>query len=329
MRGISLIGLILFLRPHLAYTEKVPVKNIGTSFTINGDKLTWPDGPFTGSLTCTGPTKVLSLSSCQRYGTCCPPGTTLKGSPDTEWHCCGKGHDVTGSKNVGYECCLWGSTFDGNSCQREEVCHNGKHLIGGKCQCPSGHEEAADGTCKPARCQSGIESGKCYFLKGRSGNYLTFNNQYSELELNPYVRPSKFQFCRNEKCTPGLPINPTHEFYMKDLHGLLPEATDAGLWIDNTNNGGYIGKTYDFANAGNFLITKWPGGRYCLTGFSEGLAQAYPDVLPGLSFNSRAPDACIEFELTEVPCNIRDDANNCIWGNGERCGPKPVHHSVV
>lgn len=164
MRGLSLVGLTLLLRSYLAYAEKVAVKEIGDDFTIDGDHVTWPDGPFTGSLSCTGPEKVLSLSADKKYGTCCPPGASLKGSAKTEWHCCGQGHDVTGSKAVGFECCLEGSTFDGKTCKRANKCTNGKEMINGKCQCSDGKEEAADGTCKPAKCDSGIKTGKSKLL---------------------------------------------------------------------------------------------------------------------------------------------------------------------
>ncbi|KXG52945.1 uncharacterized protein PGRI_082000 [Penicillium griseofulvum] len=317
MRGLSLIGFVL-LRSHLAFAEKVPVRDIGDNFIIDGDKVTWPDGPFTGSLICAGPGRVLSLSADKKHGTCCPPGASLKGSIETEWHCCGKGHDVTGSLDVGFECCLEGSTFDGKTCKR--LCPNGKEMVDGICQCPKGQEDAADGTCKPAKCQSGLKTGKCYFFTGRSGNYLTFNsNQYSETALSKYIRPGKFQFCQDELCTPGLPINPSNEVHIKDLHGTLPAATDAGQWLDNKQNGGHIGKTPDFGKAGNFSVTKWPCGKYCLTGFTDGLTQACPDISPGISLDTRATDSCIEFELMEVPCDIRDDANNCIWKNGDQC----------
>ncbi|KAJ5433259.1 uncharacterized protein N7458_012415 [Penicillium daleae] len=182
---------------------------------------------------------------------------------------------------------------------------NGKLIIDGKCQCPNGQEEAVDGTCKPAKCDSGLSTGRCYFFKGRSDNYLTFSaNQYSETGLSKYIRPAKLQFCRDEKCTPHLPVNPSTEVYIKDLHGTLPDASDAGQWLDNKQNGGHIGKTPDFAKAGNFSITKWPCGKHCLTGFTDGLTQACPDVSPGISFDTRAKDSCIEFELLGVPCNL-------------------------
>lgn len=159
MRALSLVGLTIILRAHLACGEKVLVKEIGDNAVVDGNRVTWPDGPFEGSLTCTGGDKVLSLSADKKYGTCCPTGTSLKGSTDTEWHCCGEGHDVTGSKDVGFECCLKGSTFDGKTCKREEKCPNGKQMINGRCQCPNGQEEGADGTCKPAECDSGLETG--------------------------------------------------------------------------------------------------------------------------------------------------------------------------
>lgn len=156
---LSLFSIAVLLRSHLAYAEKVPVKEIGENFNIDGDKVTWPDGPFTGSLTCSGADKVLSMSANKKYGTCCPPGASLKGSPDTEFHCCGEGHDVTGSKDVGFECCVEGSTFDGKTCKREETCPNGKQMVNGKCQCPSGQVEGPDGVCKPGKCESGVETG--------------------------------------------------------------------------------------------------------------------------------------------------------------------------
>ncbi|KAL1885635.1 hypothetical protein Plec18167_001130 [Paecilomyces lecythidis] len=319
MRGISLISFALLCSP-MAYAEKVPVKEIGDNFKIDGDKVTWPDGPFTGSLTCAGPDTSISLSADKKHGTCCPTGANLKGSANTEWHCCGKGHDVTGSKDVGFECCLEGSVFDGEKCKRAKKCPNGKVMIDGRCQCPDGQEEAEDGTCEPADCDSGLKTGKCYFFTGRSGNYLTYNAlQYSETALSKYIRPGKFQFCRDEECTAGLPVNPSTEVYIKDLHGSLPTAKDAGQWLDNKKNGGHIGKTTDFSKAGEFSITKWPCGKYCLSGFTDGLTQACPDVSPGISLDTRATDSCIEFELMEVPCDIRADENNCIWKSGDQC----------
>lgn len=92
------------------------------------------------------------LSECRRFGTCCPPGISLKGTPDTKWHRCAVGHGMTGSKEVGFECCVKGSIFDGTICERPEPplkpepapcpdkCPNGKKLVDGKCQCPKVQE---------------------------------------------------------------------------------------------------------------------------------------------------------------------------------------------
>lgn len=96
-------------------------------------------------------------------------------------------------------------------------------------------------------------------------------------------------------------------------HGSLPYATDANQWVDNKQNGAHIGKTPDYEKAGNFSFTKWPCGKYCLAGFNQGLSQACPDVSPGISFDNKATDSCIELELLEVPCDTRADKNNCIW----------------
>lgn len=163
MRGVSILGLALILRAYVATAAKIKVKEIGDNFDIHGDEVTWPDRPFMGRLTCADENTVLSLSACKKYGTCCPPGNSLKGSPSTEWHCCAEGHDVTGSKDVGYECCVKGSIFDGTLCKRPDPpvpeCPNGKKLVNGRCQCPPGQEEAADGTCKPLKCESGVETG--------------------------------------------------------------------------------------------------------------------------------------------------------------------------
>ena len=152
---------------------------------------------------------------------------------------------------------------------------------------------------------------------------MSYNGgQYSEKAFSKYIRPGKFQFCKDQECAAGLPINPSDGFYMKDLHGTLPAADDAGQWLDNKKNGGHISKTPEFEKAGHFSITKWPCGKYCLTGFTEGVTQACPDSNPAISLDTRATDACLEFELLEVPCDIRADENNCIWKNGDQCCDK-------
>lgn len=118
-------------------------------------------------------------------------------------------------------------------------------------------------------------------------------------------------------------MNPSNEVYIRDIHGDLAEdSTDAKQWLNNRQNGRHISRTANFANAGKFSFTKWPCGKYCLTGFTQGLSQACPDVNPGITFDNKVTDSCIEFELLEVPCDIRANENNCIWKNGKNqcCG---------
>lgn len=93
---------------------------------------------------------------------------------------------------------------------------------------------------------------------------------------------------------------------IKDLHGTPPTAAYAKQWLNNNREGGHIGKTPTFANAGKFSFTKWPCGKYCLAGFNGGLWQACPNENPGLTQYAEATEACLEFDVTEVPCNIRD-----------------------
>jgi hypothetical protein len=109
---------------------------------------------------------------------------------------------------------------------------------------------------------------------------------------------------------------------IKDLHGTPPTAAYAKQWLNNNREGGHIGKTPTFANAGKFSFTKWPCGKYCLAGFNGGLWQACPNENSGLTQCAEATEACLEFDVTEVPCNIRDDANNCLWNSGKNqcCG---------
>lgn len=101
--------------------------------------------------------------------------------------------------------------------------------------------------------------------------------------------------------------------YIKDLHASPPEANNAGQWFNNATGGAHISKTPAFANAGRFSFTKWPHGKYCLTGFTNGLGMACPSEDPAISSYGVTTEVCVEFELTKAPCNIRDDANNCVW----------------
>ena len=148
--------------------------------------------------------------------------------------------------------------------------------------------------------------------------------QYSEASPHKYTVPGKFKLCRDETCTPGRPVNPSNLLYLKDLHGAAPtsniENNEAnkipGQWLNNASGGSHIGKTQDFKQAGEFSITKWSCNTYCLTGLNDGLGMACPSEDPSISFYADKSEACREFELVEVPCDVRSDDNNCMFPGG-------------
>ncbi|PHH90577.1 hypothetical protein CDD83_3264 [Cordyceps sp. RAO-2017] len=318
--SLGLAGLLL-QEPLFALAAKVPVRAIGENAAVDGNRVSWTDKDgWEDGFGCPA-ARVLSVSADKKYGACCEEGNALRGSRETEFHCCADGHDVAGSLDVGFTCCPTGHAYDGTVCKQQ--CVDGKVLVDGRCGCPDGQVEGPDGTCKPhaeSTCSSGLETGKCYMFKGETGRRLAFKNkQYSEAQPNKEVMPGKFQLCLDEKCTPKQPVKPSNEVYIKDIHGSPPEALDAGQWLNNAAGGAHIGKTADFTKAGKFSFTKWPCGKYCLGGFERGLGPACPAADPSMTFYTAATEACVEFELIEVPCKIRDDANSCLW----RSGPDP------
>ncbi|TLD33959.1 hypothetical protein PspLS_00181 [Pyricularia sp. CBS 133598] len=282
-------------------------------------RVTWGCDPKDGD--------YLAQSADKAYATCCNvPKSVLVGSAATEFHCCSAGEDLAVNDQGAYGCCPTGQIFAGTC---KELCKNGKEFdADGNCVCPKGEEVQPDGTCgvtpkppKPdvdngdkAACKSGLETGKCYQFKGKeTGRLLSFvNGQYSESARGKNVFPGKFQFCLDEACRTGLPVNPSNQIYIKDLHG--PTRAQTGQWLNGAVNGAHITKTPDFTKAGSFSISKWTCGTYCLSGFIHGLDIACPTSDPSISFYTTGDaEACVPFELIEVPCDIRDDANNCLW----------------
>ncbi|PHH79204.1 hypothetical protein CDD82_2548 [Ophiocordyceps australis] len=317
---LSLVAALLN-SPRFASGEKLDnVRAIGKDAVIKGGEISWDSGKgWRDSFTCNAP-RALSISADKKWAACCEDSNSLKGSDTTEFQCCAAGHDLAGSKATGFNCCPTGQDFDGKVCKL--VCKNGKNLVDGKCVCPEGYVEAAGDTCteKPDQggCTSGLTTGKCYMFKGETGRRLAFrNNQYSETIPHKDAIPGKFQLCRDQKCTPGMPINPSHEIHIKDLHGTPPNSADAGQWLNNAAGGAHIGKTPDYAKSGNFSITRWPCGKYCLSGVQRGLGMACPSEDPSITFYGSVTEACVEYDLLEVPCKIRDNTNNCIWKNGK------------
>ncbi|KAM5444643.1 hypothetical protein MferCBS31731_000097 [Microsporum ferrugineum] len=300
--------------PSLIHAANVAVRKIGNNAIIERNKVAWlgEDG-FQDGFSCPD-THVLNPSADKQFASCCLPGQTLKGTSTTAFDCCAEDHDLAGSEAVGYTCCPTGQVYDGR------VCKNGKPLVQGKCACSEDKNSTAEGCCEPEECSSGLKTGKCYTFLEKNGQLLGYLRTGGHYNAAPDSRDrifGKFQLCRDRTCNPGRPINSGDELYIKDLHGTPMDGADAGQWLNNAADGAHIGKTPDFTKAGRFAITKWPCGKYCITGAEFGLGPACPADQPALTFYTRSSEPCVPFELTEVPCRVRDIENNCIWHNGK------------
>ena len=121
--------------------------------------------------------------------------------------------------------------------------------------------------------------------------------------------------CADENCISSIDVNPGDGFRIKDIHGQANGGADCKQWLNNAKDGEHITKTPDFAKAGNFTITKWPCGKYCLGGLDTGVGPTCPTEMIGATFTTADDQSCIPLTLLEVPCDIRAAANNCIWDN--------------
>lgn len=135
----------------------------------------------------------------------------------------------------------------------------------------------------------------------------------------------KFQLCRDAACTPGQSVNPSDRLYIRDIH-TGPRKWggyhSTGQWLAFSSTNGYVHRQDGFPYAGQFSLSKWPCGKYCLGGFDWGLGPAVPSSQSALSSYQGDDQLCVPFELTEVPCDIHSDDNNCVWRNGKQqcCG---------
>lgn len=143
------------------------------------------------------------------------------------------------------------------------------------------------------------------------------NGEYHAGPDSMNQRWGKFKLCKDEKCKSGQPVNPSGAVYLKDIHGDVKTGRNVGEWLDGRSNGDHIRSTSDFEKAGEFALTKWPCGKYCLGGFENGVGPACPSDNPAITFYSKDPQMCMPFDLMEVPCDVKADKNNCIWTNGE------------
>ncbi|QDS76104.1 hypothetical protein FKW77_006409 [Venturia effusa] len=285
----------------------------------------------------------LVFSADKKFVACCLPGQKLVGSKDTAFDCCGEGHDLSGDKTVGFTCCPTGQKYDGKVCKpchppTPPVCENGKVLKDGMCVCPTDSYER-DGVCVPTRnpdpprpappppskeCSSGIEAGKCYTWTFPNGERFGYNAHgwYTASKESRHQQFGKFKLCKDKECRPG-PINPGEGFSAQDLHGNANGGQNSGWYIDAKTNGGHVGKTPDYEKSGRFTLTKWPCGKYCLGGFNAGFGPTCPSDLPAGTFTTHDKQSCIPIDVLEVPCDIHNIANNCIWHNGaDQCCDK-------
>ncbi|CAI7641361.1 unnamed protein product [Penicillium viridicatum] len=84
-----------------------------------------------------------------------------------------------------------------------------------------------------------------------------------------------------------------------------------------------------------FSITKWPCSKYCLTGYVDGLRLAGPHTNRGLVLDASKSESCVELNVLEVPCSIRDASNNCAWKSSSNqccgtvdCGGDAIHEEA-
>ncbi|KAJ2985386.1 hypothetical protein NUW58_g5557 [Xylaria curta] len=224
MRNAQLSLLVLLLQAAgsqaKGFTKNVPTYEIGAGAEINGNKIT----------------------------------------PDTAFDCCADGHDLAGDSHCGYHCRPTDFSYDGKQCK--EKCKNGKALVDGKRVCPKGTTGGKDGTCQkesepeprkctPDQCTSGLKSAD-------NGNRLglTADNVYYAAPESMTQWYGKFQLCLDEKCTPGKPINPSNEVYIRDTYGDLATGANKNQWLIHAYNGGHIGRTPMFSIASHFPISK-------------------------------------------------------------------------
>lgn len=158
-------------------------------------------------------------------------------------------------------------------------------------------------------------SGRCYTFTFENGFRFGYNSAgfYTASDESRAQQFGKFMLCADEKCTSRVDINPGEGFRIKDIHGTANGGADAKQWLDNAKDGAHITKTADFLKAGNFTITKWPCGKYCLGGLDAGVGPTCPTEMVGATFTTMDDQSCIPMSLLEVPCDIRAGANNCIW----------------
>ncbi|KAK0106846.1 hypothetical protein ONS95_003568 [Cadophora gregata] len=277
----------------------------------------YPGSDFEIAFKCTDDTKQFTFADHKHWVACCRPGQKLLGSEFTAFDCCDPSQELLGSKGTGYRCCPIGKTYDECTGVYKPVatCPGAETLINGQCTCPSGTYRASNGVCEALKCSSGVQSGKCYTFTLENGHRFGYNSAgfYTASEESRAQQFGKFKLCTNEYCSASTDINPGQPFYIKDIHGTANGGQHSKQWLNNAKDGSHITKTAHFSQAGLFTITKWPCGKYCLSGKDRGVGPTCPTEMLGATFTTADDQSCVPLTLLEVPCDVRSLENNCIW----------------
>ncbi|UKZ82537.1 hypothetical protein TrVFT333_010326 [Trichoderma virens FT-333] len=281
-----------FIRRDLA-KNNIAVAQLEGEYTINLDTqevlFIDRDSDFEEVFRCSKHSdKQLTKNRDATFVACCPPNQVLLGNQDTAFDCCGVDCHLTGSEVIDYKCCPLSQVYDGGGvCYRDTdpKCSQGTILADDECVNPSSMIEDGDGAHKlispPPRCESGIREEGHYDISGISHAH-TFG---------------KFKFCKTEVCESTSFINPNDEFRINDIHGHANRGRGSKEWLSFSTNGGPYPITPIWNEAQRFSITRWVDGKYCMA--------ALYDV-----FDTQV---CLPLGLFQVPCDIRDPENNCIW----------------
>ncbi|KAK4167769.1 hypothetical protein QBC43DRAFT_362598 [Cladorrhinum sp. PSN259] len=303
----------------------------------------------------------MTLNADKKFAACCCPSTRLLGSATTAFDCCAAGHDLAGGTSslpptlrpailfaprVTSKCvCLTGTTEVGGRCMTAAPSNSTAPVAprqstpsptssATSSATPSAESRSGGDVCYGPQCSSGVTAGKCFLFNMNFGGYLGFDalagrKYYSaSTKISRNHNVGKFRLCRDEKCTDTTTeINPGEPFHIMDLHGEANSGLNPNQWLNNVHNGGHIGRTSNYAQAGVFTITKWTDGKYCLSGFTIGVGPTCPNEEPAVTFNTLDTRSCMPLTLEPVPCDVRDVTNNCLWANNNK--PCPASHACV
>ncbi|KAH8587869.1 hypothetical protein B0O99DRAFT_525998 [Bisporella sp. PMI_857] len=314
------------LRENVQVAELEPDQRVSDGATEIPLKA-YPGSDFEIAFKCLDDSKQFTFAENKHWVACCRSGQRLLGSEVTAFDCCNAGQDLVGRQNTGYKCCPIGQTYE--ECTqtykppKPVTCPGAEILVNGQCICPSGTYRSSTGVCEVLKCSSGIQTGKCYTFTLENGLRFGYNSAgfYTASEESRAQQFGKFQLCSNEHCSARHDINPGQPFYIKDIHGSANGGQAKRQWLNNAKDGSHISKTPHFSQAGIFTITKWPSGKYCLSGKDSGVGPTCPTEMLGATFTTLDDQSCVPITLLDVPCDIRSQENNCIWDTKKRqCG---------